>query len=311
MVDNTRWFTKVASGATVFPRTISGFLQASTIPGSAPNLSRDWFSTVIRPGCEFLRNLHLLCGSTDLDELLPYLTVLQRAERSEYCDPWVRVTETLRRLVDTLPKESVVIIDCGSSLTVCTQMALVAADYLLVPVDENAQTNDEIHAMFESIYRADSPTARSVPRALSIRVPLDTFSLRAARCGIPFPRVHSVMRLRHYERDPEVDDDEVDDDDEGRPRPTMADRWEMRGGLLQVIQRQSATNRPGKWMGSGSELIVDLFDSHPFYDRHPSNKPEFHISPLVERVVKSCPPPLAAWSEYKAFHQAPEGQVDV
>ena len=180
-------------------QTVAGYIQSFVSRKAEAKVDEDRF--VVRP-CEYNSaipdNLYLLCGDTALDVSCERLDQYRRMDPGgDGEEPWKEGTLSLREFVrkacDRIDSEAkwMVIIDTNPALTTYTQIALVAADYLIMPVNADDFSNVAVKALFNLLYGA---TVEEEPRFTAIRKL--TFAYKAQESGVPLPRVHMVVNNR-------------------------------------------------------------------------------------------------------------------
>jgi cellulose biosynthesis protein BcsQ len=144
-------------------------------------------------------NLKLICG----DNLLEILSeaIRQTSQLSVPTDAWKQVITWIKDLTAKLKdmsgdRDTLFIIDCNPSFAIYTQLALVAADFVVVPFtadDSSRRAVENVAALLYGI--GDSHTAAYA------RI---SFSKRAKEDGVDIPKLHTFVSNRQtlYEGKP-------------------------------------------------------------------------------------------------------------
>jgi len=145
-------------------------------------------------------NLYLLCG----DNLLEVLSeaIRQTAQLSIPTDAWKVVLTWIRDLISALressgQRDSLFVIDCNPSFAVYTQLALVSADYVVVPFTADDSSRRAIENVVALLYGiSDDPHTSRYARI--------SFAKRANEEGLIPPKLHTFVsnRVTFYEGKP-------------------------------------------------------------------------------------------------------------
>jgi cellulose biosynthesis protein BcsQ len=145
-------------------------------------------------------NLYLICG----DNLLEVLSeaIRQTAQLPIPTDAWKIIIGWIKDLISALressgERDSFFVIDCNPSFAVYTQLALVSADYVVVPFTADDSSRRAIENVVALLYGvSDDPHASRYARI--------SFAKRAAEEGLVPPKLHTFVsnRVTFYEGRP-------------------------------------------------------------------------------------------------------------
>jgi cellulose biosynthesis protein BcsQ len=146
------------------------------------------------------QNLYLICG----DNLLEVLSeaIRQTAQLPIPIDAWKIVIGWIKDLISALreisgERESLFVIDCNPSFAVYTQLALVSADYVVVPFTADDSSRRAIENVVALLYGvSDDPHTSRFARI--------SFAKRAHEEGLTPPKLHTFVsnRVTFYEGKP-------------------------------------------------------------------------------------------------------------
>jgi cellulose biosynthesis protein BcsQ len=145
------------------------------------------------------RNLNLICG----DNLLEVLSeaIRQTSQLTIPVDAWKQVLRWVDDLGVALrnrsgPRDALVIIDCNPSFAIYTQLALVAANYVVVPFTADDSSRRAIENVVALLYGIVDPQAAVYARL--------SFAQRAKNEGLDVPTLHTFVsnRVTLYEGKP-------------------------------------------------------------------------------------------------------------
>ncbi len=138
-------------------------------------------------------NVYLICG----DNLLEILSeaIRQTSQLSVPTNSWYMVQNWIKDLTLALHKRSgerdvVVMIDCNPSFAIFTQLAIVAADFLIVPFTPDESSHRAIKNLVSLVYglEVDDPQINAYSKI--------NFAKRALEEGIKLPKMHSFISNR-------------------------------------------------------------------------------------------------------------------
>lgn len=181
------------------PRTVVGYLSDVLSGGERATLPdpMNYITRVNDVNQHMSDNLYLLSGDGNLEPMSPAITRAADAPPLTAASrPWSWVHNVFRNLTDTLPesegKEWMVFVDTNPSFAIYTELAICAADKLIVPVNADDSSRVATNAMFMLLHGTTPPH----PVYGSW-----TFAERAKIAGIKIPQVHLVVgnRLTSYD----------------------------------------------------------------------------------------------------------------
>ncbi len=172
--------------------TVAGYLEARLnspfrmIDDISPFISHPKESNSNIP-----ENLKLVCG----DNLLEIISeaIRQTSQLSIPVDSWKKVLNWIRDLTVALRESSgnrdaVFIVDCNPSFSVYTQLALVSADYVIVPFTADDSSRRAIENVVALLYGIADEKIDAYARI--------TFAKRAKDDGLTIPRLHTFISNR-------------------------------------------------------------------------------------------------------------------
>ena len=181
--------------------TVAGYLEErlsspfKMIPDVEPYVTNpSEFNTALS------ENLYLICG----DNLLELLSeaIRQTSQLAIPTNAWKLVLSWIRDLMGALrersgDRDSMFILDCNPSFAIYTQLALVAADYVVVPFTADDSSRRGIENVVALLYgQGEDPHTATYARL--------SFSKRAKEEGLTIPRLHTFVsnRVTMYEGKP-------------------------------------------------------------------------------------------------------------
>lgn len=135
-------------------------------------------------------NIYLACG----DNLVEVLgeAIRQTAQLSVPRDSWKKVTGWVRDLQDDIresrDRDCVFFIDCNPSFAVYTQLAIAAADYIVVPFTADESSRRGIENIIALLYGQGDDYIASFARL--------SFYKRAKEEGLALPKLHTFISNR-------------------------------------------------------------------------------------------------------------------
>lgn len=195
-VQGEQCLVQLCAGAA--PRTIVGYLGEVLGGGpGAPLPHPSNYLIHIASGNQAIpQNLYLMCGDGNLEPMVPAINAVAAAQPlTANANPWLWVHQAVRNLiggldlVDTAPW--VVFIDTNPSFGVYTEIAVSAANRLIVPVNADDSSRVAASAMFILLY------GMSPPHPIYGNF---TFAFKAQNSGLPRPLMHMIIgnRLTQY-----------------------------------------------------------------------------------------------------------------
>lgn len=181
--------------------TIAGYLEARL--NSPFQMIEDVTSFLVQPveyNKNIPENLSLVCGDNLLEILAEairqtsQLAIPTNAWQLVLC--WVKdLSHALRRLSGD--RDTLFVLDCNPSFAIYTQLALAAADYVVVPFTADDSSRRGIENVVALLYGVSKDTKTESYAKLS-------FSKRAREEGIDVPKLHTFVsnRVTFYEGRP-------------------------------------------------------------------------------------------------------------
>jgi cellulose biosynthesis protein BcsQ len=183
----------ILDGEQRIPRTISGYLDLYTSVGLPTNVDpRTFLFNISKFNNQLPRNIYLLCGDTSL-ELLGKALDLKRSSNtiSPYTNPWRTITQSLRVFVQKIGERRgiklMAFIDTNSSFNISTEIALTAADRIILPVSEDHLHRNGFEYLFSLLY------GFSQPSSIYYYYRHYSFYYRADENGVKLPKIHLIL----------------------------------------------------------------------------------------------------------------------
>lgn len=178
---------------TPLPQTVVGYIAAVLSGGPGAPLP-PWYQFVVnitRPNAGLAGNIFLLSGDGNLEPMAPLISE-QASQRplTAAANPWRWVHLVIRSMIDDVSAgadEWVVFIDTNPSFGIYTEMAISAADRLLVPVNADDASRMAVRAMMALIYGQNPPHPFFGAY---------TYASRATQAGIQRPVVDLIIGNR-------------------------------------------------------------------------------------------------------------------
>jgi len=182
------------------PRTIVGYLSQVIAAGAGAPLPNpmNFMTAVSQLNGNLPSNLFLLCGDGNMEPMAPAISSAAAAPAlTPQSQPWQWVHSILRSLIANVcqqvsNRDWVVILDTNPSFGIYTELAVSAADRLIVPVNADDSSRVATNAMFILLHGQTPPH----PVYGSW-----TFATRAQSHGMTVPQIHVVVgnRLTQYQ----------------------------------------------------------------------------------------------------------------
>lgn len=174
--------------------TIASYIKARYDKSRFSNLGNElsYFVKVRDFNSEMPPNIYLLPGDVDLDLCSTIINYLAQAPEKM---AWVKSRKFLLDLVTPFigggkNRKKVFFFDCNPSFANYTEMAVIAADRLIVPCTADAASVRGIHNLFRMIYGIKSESKQAVTEDTIF----DTFSEKIKEINMPFPKVHLFIQ---------------------------------------------------------------------------------------------------------------------
>lgn len=181
--------------------TIAGYLDARLSSPFKP--LDDVEPYVCRPSAynsTIPKNVSLVCGDNLLE--IQAEAIRQTSQLAVPFDSWKQVLLWVRDLTNALAKKSgdrpsVFIIDCNPSFAIFTQLAVVAADHVVVPFTADDSSRRAVENIVTLLYGFTE--AADVAPYTKI-----SFAKKAKEEGVPVPTLHTFVsnRVTKYEGEP-------------------------------------------------------------------------------------------------------------
>jgi cellulose biosynthesis protein BcsQ len=180
--------------------TVAGYLEARL--NSPFRMIEDVSPYIFEPrefNKDIPENLKLICG----DNLLEVISeaIRQTSQLPIPIDAWRQVTSWIKDLTLALSelsgvRDSFFIIDCNPSFAVYTQLALVAANYVVVPFTADDSSRRAIENVVALLFGIADAKTEAYARI--------TFAKRAKEEGVTVPKLHTFLnnRVTLYEGKP-------------------------------------------------------------------------------------------------------------
>lgn len=180
--------------------TVAGYIEARlSSPFKMINNVDDYITEPSKFNKLIPENLYLVCG----DNLLEILAeaIRQTSQLAVPVDAWKQVISWVKDLNFALKQKSgdrdtVTMIDCNPSFAVFTQLALVAADNVVVPFTADDSSRRGIENVVALLYGISDPHTAAYAKI--------SFSKRAKEDGVDVPKLHTFVcnRVTLYEGKP-------------------------------------------------------------------------------------------------------------
>lgn len=172
-------------------RTIASYIKARYDRSRFGNLGDEisYFVQVSDYNNEMPPNMYLLPGDMDLDICSTIINYLAQAPEKM---AWVKSRKFLVDLITPFigggkNRKKVFFYDCNPSFANYTEMAVIAADRIIVPCTADAASIRGIHNLFRMVYGIN------LGQEFTDNV-FDTFSSKIKEAGIPQPKVHLFIQ---------------------------------------------------------------------------------------------------------------------
>ena len=146
-------------------------------------------------------NIELLCGDMQLELIGRNMDHKRREDPALDHNPWVFITSCVRYFLEgyenmqgiTQNEEDwVVFIDTNPSFSIYTEMALVAAETLIIPINADDFSREAIMAMLELVYGIDLHNIPTQFQDCKKRM----FSRKAQEYDVRRPKIHLPINNR-------------------------------------------------------------------------------------------------------------------
>jgi len=180
--------------------TVAGYLEARLSSPFRPLKDVSPFLTTPRHSNPSIpRNLKLICGDNLLEILAEAMR--QTSQLAIPTDAWKQVMNWIKDLASKLKelsgeRDTIFIIDCNPSFAIYTQLALAAADFVVVPFTADDSSRRAVENVAALLYGAGDAHTASYARI--------SFAKRAKEDGVDIPKLHTFVSNRQtlYEGKP-------------------------------------------------------------------------------------------------------------
>ncbi len=169
--------------------TIGGYFQMRLpAPYSPPAFApHDFITTPAEYNNDVPENVDLICGDPLLELQSNAISTLAN-NQIPGTNPWLAVVDWLRDLLVRIEgKYDTIFIDCNPSFSIYTQIALSAAERLVLPVMADDSSRRAIQNAFSLVYGLKLPSDIYLAYA---------FATRLRDAGRPLPQVHLIAKNR-------------------------------------------------------------------------------------------------------------------
>ena len=147
------------------PRTIAGYLSQVIAAGAGAPLPdpMNFVTQVSQFNANLTDNLFLLCGDGNMEPMAPAISGAAAAPAlTPQSQPWRWIHLILRALIDNIcqsvsDRDWLVILDTNPSFSIYTELAISAADRLIVPVNADDSSRVATNAMFILLHGQTPP----------------------------------------------------------------------------------------------------------------------------------------------------------
>ena len=177
--------------------TIASYIKERYRTSQSTKLGNEanYFVQVYKYNKEMPQNLYLLPGDMDLDICSVIINYIGQAPQK---NAWKRSRSFLTDLVDSFEsinkdREKVFFFDCNPSFANYTEMAVIAADRIIVPCTADSASARGVHNLFRLIYGVElvSKTKTTLPDEGDA---FDTFRANVEDGKINLPKVHLFIQ---------------------------------------------------------------------------------------------------------------------
>lgn len=159
----------------------------------------DYLTHVNSYNKEIPENVELLCGDIYLEMVGQSLEQTRNAFNLDY---WGHVTSLVSEFIHIINtslvgryNDLVVFIDTSSSFSVLTEIALLAADRLIIPVNADDFSREALKAAFYLVYGIIVDDYK-IPTLFKLNQGTLTFHEKAKRLNLRLPKIHLVINNR-------------------------------------------------------------------------------------------------------------------
>lgn len=182
-------------------KTISFYLQKFSTPQTTID-PRAFLTNVSSFNSRMPPNIELLCGDMQLELIGRNMDHKRREDPFPHHNPWVFITSCVRYFLEgygasmqgiTQNEEDwVVFIDTNPSFSIYTEMALLAAERLIIPINADDFSREAIVAMLDLVYGIDLHNIPTQFQHCKKRM----FSHKAQEYDVRRPKIHLLINNR-------------------------------------------------------------------------------------------------------------------
>lgn len=187
---NNKGSDKLLSQQGLVPRcSVGGYFQLRLpSPYTVPEFDADDFITEPHALNNAVpENVHLVCGDPLLELQSNAVNTLAN-NQIPGSNPWIEVVDWLRDFVDQVEDDyDTIFFDCNPSFSLYTQIALAAADRLILPVMADDSSRRAIQNAFSLVYGLKLPSDIYLAFA---------FATKLKSAGRELPKVHLIIKNR-------------------------------------------------------------------------------------------------------------------
>ena len=189
-------------------KTISCYLQRST-ENMGKKLNAERFLTCVSHlNSQVPSNLFLLCGDMSLELVGRHLEHLRSGVAVPRHNPWVTVTTSIRSFIEGSKKKIigvsqsqftawVVFIDTNPSFSVYTEIALAAANKLIIPINADDFSIQAVRAMLDLVYGIRPEKEEEEEESENFTAYREyMFSYKARKFNLRLPQIHLLINNR-------------------------------------------------------------------------------------------------------------------
>lgn len=184
------------------PKTVVGVIsqELSNAQGTLPLVPSQFYIPVSQHNGQLPQNLYLLCGDGNLEPIASAIISYANIQPIVVGDvPWVRVHSIIRKFIDAFAHERqdngrnvAIFINTNPAFGVYTELAMVAADHIICPVNADDSSRTATNAMMILLHGSSTPH----PVYGSY-----TFAAKANGYGIRIPQIRLIVGNRFTQYD--------------------------------------------------------------------------------------------------------------
>jgi cellulose biosynthesis protein BcsQ len=147
------------------PKTVSGYLDLCTSIGLPKNVDpRTFLINVSKFNSLLPHNLYLLCGDPSIELIARALEIKRSSSVTQYgTNAWKHITTCLKQFVKKIGERKGIklctFIDTNPAFSICTEIALCAAERLIIPINDDQVHRNAFEYMFAIVYGFSHPNS--------------------------------------------------------------------------------------------------------------------------------------------------------